>query len=144
MSISTHVLTQHLATWFETLSPHSLGQIEQFYETDAYFKDPFNEVCDVKRIQLIFMDMFTEFEQPRFVIQEQVCDDDKRQSVLTWHFLFNWRGKAWCIVGSSHLRFGSTGLVSYHRDYWDASEELYEKLPVIGFVLKALKKRAQK
>lgn len=144
MSISTHVLTQQLATWFETLSPHSLGQIEQFYEAEAYFKDPFNEVRDVKRIQFIFEDMFTEFEQPRFVIQEQICDDDKRQSVLTWHFLFNWRGKAWCIVGSSHLRFGSTGLVIYHRDYWDASEELYEKLPVIGFVLKALKKRAQK
>jgi len=46
-------------------------------------------------------------------------------------------------VGSSHLRFNSDGLVEYHRDYWDASEELYEKLPVIGFVLKALKKRAQ-
>ncbi|WP_068859204.1 nuclear transport factor 2 family protein [Perlucidibaca aquatica] len=144
MSTSTHALTQNLATWFESLSPQSLGQIEQFYEAEAYFKDPFNEVRDVARIQLIFQDMFTEFEQPRFVIQEQICDDDKRQSVLTWHFLFNWRGKAWCIVGSSHLRFGSTGLVIYHRDYWDASEELYEKLPVIGFVLKALKKRAQK
>ena len=144
MSTYTHALTQNLATWFESLSPQSLVQIEQFYEADAYFKDPFNEVRDVKRIQLIFQDMFTEFEHPRFVIQEQICDDDKRQSVLTWHFLFNWRGKAWCIVGSSHLRFGSTGLVIYHRDYWDASEELYEKLPVIGFVLKALKKRAQK
>jgi len=144
MSTSTHALTQNLATWFESLSPQSLGQIEQFYEAEAYFKDPFNEVRDVARIQLIFQDMFTEFEQPRFVIQEQICDDDKRQSVLTWHFLFNWRGKAWCIVGSSHLRFGSTGVVIYHRDYWDASEELYEKLPVIGFVLKALKKRAQK
>ena len=144
MSTSTHALTQNLATWFESLSPQSLGQIEHFYEAEAYFKDPFNEVRDVARIQLIFQDMFTEFEQPRFVIQEQICDDDKRQSVLTWHFLFNWRGKAWCIVGSSHLRFGSTGLVNYHRDYWDASEELYEKLPVIGFVLKALKKRAQK
>ena len=144
MSTSTHALTQNLATWFESLSPQSLGQIEHFYEADAYFKDPFNEVRDVARIQLIFQDMFTEFEQPRFVIQEQICDDDKRQSFLTWHFLFNWRGKAWCIVGSSHLRFGSTGLVIYHRDYWDASEELYEKLPVIGFVLKALKKRAQK
>lgn len=144
MSTSTHALTQNLATWFESLSPQSLGQIAQFYEAEAYFKDPFNEVRDVARIQLIFQDMFTEFEQPRFVIQEQICDDVKRQSVLTWHFLFNWRGKAWCIIGSSHLRFGSTGLVIYHRDYWDASEELYEKLPVIGFVLKALKKRAQK
>ena len=142
--MNTRQATQNLATFFETLSPQSVSQLPTIYDAQARFKDPFNEVRDVARIQLIFQDMFTEFEQPRFVIQEQICDDDKRQSVLTWHFLFNWRGKAWCIVGSSHLRFGSTGLVIYHRDYWDASEELYEKLPVIGFVLKALKKRAQK
>jgi hypothetical protein len=30
--------------------------------------------------------------------------------------------------------------VIFHRDYWDAAEELYEKLPVIGFVMKQLKK----
>ena len=143
MSLATSDLTQRLATWFETLTTDTLGEIKQLYEIDAYFKDPFNEVRDVNRIQLIFQDMFTEFDQPRFVIQEQICDDEKGQSVLTWHFLFNWRGKAWCIVGSSHLRFSAEGRVSYHRDYWDASEELYEKLPVIGFVLKALKKRAQ-
>ena len=144
MSLATSDLTQRLATWFETLTTDTLGEIKQLYEIDAYFKDPFNEVRDVNRIQLIFQDIVTEFDQPRFVIQEQICDDEKGQSVLTWHFLFNWRGKAWCIVGSSHLRFSAEGLVSYHRDYWDASEELYEKLPVIGFVLKALKKRAQK
>jgi len=51
MSTSTHALTQNLATWFESLSPQSLGQIEHFYEADAYFKDPFNEVRDVARIQ---------------------------------------------------------------------------------------------
>jgi len=30
----------------------------------------------------------------------------------------------------------------FHRDYWDAAEELYEKLPVIGALMRWLKKRA--
>ena len=44
------------------------------------------------------------------------------------------------INGSSHVKFDDQGLVTFHRDYWDAAEELYEKLPVIGFVMKQLKK----
>lgn len=144
MKLSSTELTKNLAAWFESLSPESLKDMPLFYESDAYFKDPFNEVCDLTQIKLIFSHMFEQFEQPRFVIQEHICDDLNRQSVLTWHFLFHWRGKPWCIVGSSHLRFSERNLVSYHRDYWDASEELYEKLPFIGFVIKALKKRAQK
>lgn len=143
MAVETRIAVTRLAQWFESLSPTSLKTIDAFYTPAAYFKDPFNEVRDVRRIEHIFADMFDQFQQPRFVVQEQVCDDGKRQALLTWHFLFTWRGKDWCIVGSSHLRFTPDGLVEYHRDYWDASEELYEKLPVIGLVLKALKKRAQ-
>jgi hypothetical protein len=29
-----------------------------------------------------------------------------------------------------------------HRDYWDAAEELYEKLPVLGGLMRWLKTRA--
>jgi len=29
-----------------------------------------------------------------------------------------------------------------HRDYWDAAEELYEKLPGIGAFMRFLKRRA--
>jgi hypothetical protein len=32
--------------------------------------------------------------------------------------------------------------VAVHRDYWDAAEELYEKLPVVGSLMRWLKKRA--
>ena len=36
--------------------------------------------------------------------------------------------------------FHSFGRVNYHRgDYWDAAEELYEKLPLIGSLMYWLK-----
>ena len=46
------------------------------------------------------------------------------------------------IRGASHLRYDAAGLVAFHRDYWDAAEELYEKLPLIGSLMRWLKKRA--
>jgi hypothetical protein len=45
-------------------------------------------------------------------------------------------------LGASHFVFTSTGLVTLHRDYWDAAEELYEKLPLLGSAMRWLKRRA--
>ena len=33
------------------------------------------------------------------------------------------------------------GRITLHRDYWDAAEELYEKLPVIGTLMRWLRRR---
>ena len=47
-----------------------------------------------------------------------------------------------CIRGGSHLVLADDGRIADHRDYWDAAEELYEKLPVVGGLMRWLKKRA--
>jgi hypothetical protein len=46
------------------------------------------------------------------------------------------------ILGGSHLQFSEQGLITLPRDYWDAAEELYEKLPLVGSLMRWLKKRA--
>ena len=46
------------------------------------------------------------------------------------------------VRGASHLVLNEQGLVTLHRDYWDAAEELYEKLPVVGALMRWLKRRA--
>ena len=42
------------------------------------------------------------------------------------------RGRTLTVRGVTHLRFDADGRVVLHRDYWDAAEELYEKLLLIG------------
>jgi hypothetical protein len=39
------------------------------------------------------------------------------------------------------LKFNSNEQVFYHRDYWDAAEELLQKIPVIGLPMRWLRKR---
>ena len=132
-----------LVHFFEHLSPDSLAALDQHYAADARFKDPFNDVCSLSEIKGIFEHMFASLRQPRFVITERLVQS--RQCFLTWEFHFAFAkyqpDQPQCIYGASHLKFAEDGLVTLHRDYWDAAEELYEKLPLIGSLLRWIKPR---
>ena len=132
-----------LVEMFEAITPSSLARLGEFYADDASFKDPFNEVRGVAAIEAIFAHMFAALEAPRFVVRDIVVQGD--ECFLTWDFLFRFRrlrGGEQRVRGASHLRFASDGRVAMHRDYWDAAEELYEKLPLVGALMRFLKRRA--
>jgi ketosteroid isomerase-like protein len=133
-----NVLDELLA-WYETLAPDTLDALPRLYAEQAHFKDPFNDVHGHAAIRRIFAHMFETTDAPRFVIHERIVQGD--QAFVTWTFHFGLRGQAYTVVGGSHLRFGADGRVTDHRDYWDAAEELFQKLPVIGPVVKWLRGR---
>ena len=129
--------------WFEALAPGDLPQLGQVYQEQARFKDPFNEVQGLAAIRRIFSHMFDTLDGPRFKVIDAVAEGD--DAFLTWDFDFRTRGaggRAMTIHGASHLRFGADGRVALHRDYWDVAEELYEKLPLLGTLMRWLKRRA--
>lgn len=124
-----------LARFYEELTPASLDRLPEFYTGDAFFKDPFNEVRGVQALRRIFTHMFKRVVEPRFVIIERMTAGNS--AMLVWEFRY---GKERCIRGASHLHFADDGRVTYHRDYWDAAEELYMKLPVLGSVMRGLRR----
>ena len=133
-----------LVNYFENLTPASVGQLKQYYAAQARFKDPFNDVSGLPAITGIFEHMFVALIGPRFVVTQHICQGE--QCFLTWEFRFQFRnyqiGTEQVILGASHLVFDALGLVVLHRDYWDAAEELYEKLPLVGGLMRWLKRRA--
>lgn len=133
-----------IVTFFETLTPQSVTRFAEFYADNAYFKDPFNEVRGVPAISRIFGHMYEHLHEPRFVITARVVDGD--QAMLSWDFHFRFRRfnpqQAQVIHGATHLQLAADGRIGWHRDYWDAAEELYEKLPVVGGLMRWLKHRA--
>lgn len=130
---------RRLAQFYETLTPAALADLGQLYAPDARFKDPFNEVVGIDAIRRIFEHMFTTTEAPRFVVTEAI--EQGGQAMLGWEFRFALRGRALTVRGVTHLRFDADGRVALHRDYWDAAEELYEKLPLIGAMMRGLRRR---
>jgi steroid Delta-isomerase len=133
-----------IVTYFETITEQSVSRLPEYYTEDAYFKDPFNEVRGVKHIQHIFAHMYTTLDKPRFVITSRIVENNT--CFLVWDFKFYMKNydktKEQTIRGGSHLILNAEGKIVSHRDYWDAAEELYEKLPVVGALMRWLKKRA--
>ena len=121
-----------------------MAQLHTIYDAQARFKDPFNEVQGLAEIERIFQHMYVALNQPHFLVTGQVVDG--AQAFLTWEFRFRFKRfdttTLQAVRGASHVVFNEQGLVTMHRDYWDAAEELYEKLPVLGGVMRWLKKRA--
>lgn len=130
-----------LVRFYETLTPADVARFPQFYADNAWFKDPFNEVSGIGAIQNIFNHTFSQIGDPRFVVDEKIVSANG--AMLVWRFHF--RIRRWCsepltLRGVSHLKFDADGKVSFHRDYWDAAEELYMKLPGLGVLMRGLQK----
>ena len=135
---------QRLVQFFEQLQPQDLPRLSELYAEDARFKDPFNEVQGLAAIERIFTHMFEALDSPHFIVSERIVQG--QQCFLVWDFRFRFKRfdtTSWQSVrGGTHLVFSDAGLVTLHRDYWDAAEELYEKLPVVGGLMRWLKRRA--
>jgi ketosteroid isomerase-like protein len=131
---------------FEALAPADLPRLQGLYTEDARFKDPFNEVRGVDAIRGIFQHMFETLQGPRFVIRDVIVQGGQQpQCFLSWDFHFRQPRMGpteQCIRGASHLLLAEDGRIHLHRDYWDAAEELYEKIRVLGGLMRWLKKRA--
>ncbi len=50
-------------------------------------------------------------------------------------------GEVWSSIGMSHLRINEEGQIILHQDYWDAAGGIYEKLPLIGWLLRNIRAR---
>ncbi|MGB7183688.1 MAG: nuclear transport factor 2 family protein [Burkholderiaceae bacterium] len=145
-------------SFFENLSEKSLDQIPRLYESHARFCDPFNDVIGIDAINHIFADMFAQLDSPAFVITTAfevpaIATDNEpgvealatHQAFVTWDFTFRFKryksSELQTVKGSSHLVFSPNGKLSVHHDYWDAAHQLYERLPVIGMVMRRLRKK---
>lgn len=134
----THL--EQVIQFFETLTPASTERLAEVYTEDALFKDPFNSIQGLPAIRHLFEHMFEQILEPHFVVLEHVLEKDT--AFITWDFTFRIKHLASekkTIHGATKLKFAADGRVCLHRDYWDAAEELYEKLPVVKYFMRGLK-----
>lgn len=130
---------RYIVDWFEGLSPLTLDSIATVYGPEATFRDPFNDVSGVASIRHIYAHMFEALEHPRFTVTEVVEQGDRL--CVVWLFRFGWRGQIITFEGTTWFDLDAQGLIRRHRDFWDVSQGVYERLPLLGAVLRALRRR---
>jgi steroid delta-isomerase len=142
MSMSAQAHLARYCEFFAGLSPEDLARLADYFAADAHFKDPFNDVRGLAAVRAVFTHMFAVTEDPQFVILEQALSGST--GFVRWRFRFAPRGRPQAvreIEGVSRILFGADGRVVEHVDYWDPVEGLYDGVPLLGWVLRTVRRR---
>jgi steroid delta-isomerase len=125
---------------FEELSMERLEGIESFVSVDIKFKDPFNELSGLDAFRRLLVKTLNDVKGLKFEVTHRAWTEDVL--FLRWSFQGEIKGlNNWRVEGMSEINFDERGLICQHIDYWDAAEQFYEKLPLIGTIIRIVRSR---
>lgn len=127
---------------FEELSVERLDDIESFVSANIKFKDPFNDLSGIDSFRRLLMEMLNNVKELKFTVTHRAWAEGVL--FVRWSFQgeLKWLG-CWKVQGMSEINFDERGFVCQHIDYWDAAEQFYEKLFLIGTILRFIRRRLQ-
>ncbi len=135
-------ITKNYAAFFESITQETpIESYAEIFDEKIYFEDPFQKVIGLTKVYEVFQHMFDTLHDPRFIIEEVICN--QQCAYLRWTFSYqrSSKHKIEKFTGVSRVQFLQTGKVISHIDYWDAAEHIYEKVPLLGALLRMIKKR---
>ena len=138
--VDLHLRLERYAAFFADLGPERLDRLGEHFAEDVRFKDPFNEVRGLEALRGVFLHMYERLEDPRFRVHRTALSG--REGFIHWTFEFTpsgWLRRMRPIDGLSRVRFDDRGRVMEHVDYWDAAEQIYGRLPLVGAAVRGLR-----
>ena len=129
------------AAAFERLTEARLPGLADHLAPGVRFKDPFNDVSGVDAYLQIFRHMFAALVQPVFEVHHQALAGGTGYLYWTLTFRASAGAATRRIEGLSRVRFDAEGRITEHVDYWDPAEQLYADVPVLGWVLRRVRRR---
>lgn len=126
---------------YENLGAHSLDSLYHLYTEDVYFEDPAHAIQGLKALTSYFEKLFSNVQRCQFRFHNSQCQEDKL--FLCWTMTLQHsrlkKGQKIFVEGASLLKVRD-GRVYYHRDYFDLGNMLYENIPILGGLVKQIKK----
>ena len=138
--IQLHKAAEEYRLFFERLSRAQLGLLHTICDEQIIFEDPFQRVQGIDRLRAIFLHMFDNFHALKFRVLD-VSLGQNNNVYMKWIFSATRKGSdtGFEFEGVSEIIFNEAGKAIAHKDYWDAGAIVYEKIPVLGYVIRKIK-----
>lgn len=128
---------------YSDLGTTNLTLLEQVYHADIHFTDPIHDVKGINYLLTYFDSLYTNLNTCRFNIDKVMTAD--MDAAIYWTMTFSHpklnNGNEISVEGHSFLSQQDNKVIR-HRDYLDVGSMLYEHIPLLGAVIKSIKKRA--
>lgn len=134
-------LMRRLKAFYADFSAENLAQLDDIYTQDAEFRDPVHSLHGLLALKGYLRRMGTNLLAYRMRYLEEQVESDS--AWFHWELDFSHRhlrkGQTITVRGMTRVRF--TAKVYYHEDSYDLGALLYEHLPVLGSLIRALRRR---
>lgn len=141
MSNTPSVITQFIK-YYTDMDSEPLSGLADIYHPDAVLTDPFGQHQGLADIQRYFGQLLTSVRHCHFTVEPPLVQD--QQFAVSWVMDFSHPrlsgGQTLLLPGCSMVQIQDQ-LIIRQRDYYDAGEMLYEHLPLLGWVIRSVKKR---
>lgn len=119
-------------------------QFDATYADDVFFNDGLKTLRGAAALEPYLRASAHAVDDCRVAV-EDITRTEGGEYLIRWRMMIRFRrfkrGVDTWSIGTSHVRFGGDGRVVYQQDYWNAADGLYEHVPLLGAVIRALKRR---
>lgn len=114
------------------------------YHADIQFTDPLHSITGVDAMQHYFAELYSNIIDCEFEFHDEYFANDTAIICWTMHYRHPHLrgGKTITVSGNSQLRFDSNGIY-WQRDFVDMGAMLYEHIPLLGSLIRLIKRRVQ-
>lgn len=124
---------------YNRLNAGNLELLDTVYSPDVVFIDPAHELHGLPALRSYFARQYAQVRRAGFEFHDRFGDHGR--VMLTWTLHLEHPrlrgGRPLAVAGASELRYA--GQVYYHRDYFDLGALLYENLPLLGGLVRAVR-----
>ena len=115
--------------------------LNEFYSEDVIFEDPVTKTEGLDQLKKYYTKTYKNVKSIRFEFSDIFHQGAVYGAPWKLHIAVRGLngGKEYVVPGFSKLKFTSSGLCCEHRDYVDLGDMLYEKIPIQGMIISALK-----
>jgi ketosteroid isomerase-like protein len=137
-------IIERFATTWRDLTATTVDTLAQVYTHDAVFIDPFHRLDGLAAIQHYAAHMYENLisSEFSFASKHQIGDEIYLRWTMTICHKKLRGGQPIVVPGVTYLKL-SADKVIYHEDYYDGAALIYENIPLLGSVIRLIKRNAQ-
>lgn len=140
--LTREAVAERYVTLFEHLSPDNLDDFDALIADDIHFRDPFSDVSGRGKFKQVLRAMYEDVDNPKFTVLNRAWDGN--QLFLKWQFdarIKRLSQNPWQVIGMTEIHFAEDNRIAAHLDHWDAAGQFYTHMPLLGGILRWLRRR---
>ena len=137
------MILEEFKTLYRKLDAGNIESVSEIYADDIVFLDPFHRIEGVAGLKLYFFEQYKNADLVEFDFGDAISEGNRyfiQWNMKLKHPRLN-SGRTFDVVGSTLFKSNEDNKIIFHRDYFDAGSLLYERLPLVGVLVRWIKRQ---